>query len=322
MSRSGYYKWRARDGIVPEDRARILRLVKGCHERHPSHGYRWVHAYLAKEEGIAASADYIRKCFRFLGICAETKHRPGSKGKATRERIYPNLIFSTWETVDRPRQVIVSDMTAFWTRQAYWELALYFDALTKEIVGHAATRKRGWPGIYYSGLDQAIGSIERAKEDAVGLLEEGSGEICVIHTDQGSVYTSKAYNEIIHEANLARSCSRPGKPTDNPVSESLNGWIKEELLHDFGLYDADPCDAQGIIDEYVTWYNESRPSWALGYRTPKEAYLSHMGAEEERPRTFANRTLDPTPKFIREKLARAEESAKANAVGTSQKIIF
>ena len=27
--------------------------------------------------------------------------------------------------------------------------------------------------------------------------------------------------------------SRAGTPTDNPVNESLNGWIKEELFIDF-----------------------------------------------------------------------------------------
>ena len=29
--------------------------------------------------------------------------------------------------------------------------------------------------------------------------------------------------------------SRAGKPTDNPVNEALNGWIKEELFIDFRL---------------------------------------------------------------------------------------
>ncbi len=29
--------------------------------------------------------------------------------------------------------------------------------------------------------------------------------------------------------------SRAGKPTDNPVNEALNGWIKEELVIDFKI---------------------------------------------------------------------------------------
>ena len=112
-------------------------------------------------------------------------------------------------------------MTAFWTRSRYWELALYFDVFTKQIIGRGLTKRRGWPGIYHDGLEQAREEVERSRIKAVEKLEAGSGDICVLHTDQGSVYTSKAYNEIILESNIVRSCSRAGKPTDNPVNESL-----------------------------------------------------------------------------------------------------
>lgn len=64
---------------------------------------------------------------------------------------------------------------------------------------------------------------------------KGCKEPTILHTDQGSVYASVAYNELIRETNITRSMSRAGKPTDNPVNESLNGWIKEELFIDFKL---------------------------------------------------------------------------------------
>ncbi|MBQ2310138.1 MAG: transposase family protein, partial [Erysipelotrichales bacterium] len=57
--------------------------------------------------------------------------------------------------------------------------------------------------------------------------------------DQGSVYSSKVYNDLITDFNIQRSMSRAGTPTDNPVNESLNGWIKEELFLDFHLRDSD-----------------------------------------------------------------------------------
>lgn len=235
VSRSGYYKWKKRDGAPPQNRTRILKLVENTHEKHPSHGYRWVHAYLKQNEHISVSADYIRRCFRYLGISSQTKHK-AKKYKRTVKDPYPNLIFSTWDTVDRPRQVIVSDMTALqvgWYR--YYELTMYFDVFTKQIIGYAVTDKRGCRDQYFHGLNRAIENVERVKETCVAALERGSGDITIFHTDQGSVYTSKAYNQIIKEHGLVRSCSRAGKPTDNPVNESLNSWIKEELYCDFGL---------------------------------------------------------------------------------------
>ena len=306
--------------MKPKQRAKILKLVQDCHDAHPSHGYRWVHAYLKSNENLTVSADYIRRCFRYLGISAETKHRPKTRKKSERET-YPNLIFSTWETVDRPRQVIVSDMTAFWTRDRYFELVLYFDVFTKQIIGHGITKKRGYAGIYYDGLNKAVEKIDEGKLSAVEKLNEGCGEICVIHTDQGSVYTSKAYNEIIKEKGIVRSCSRPGKPTDNPVNESLNGWIKEELFTDFNIRNAQSWEVPEIIDEYIAWYNSKRPCFSLGYKTPDEFFNEFMAGKIERKNSFENRVLDETPKFVREKLKRAEKSAESNAVGSSDAIM-
>ena len=60
--------------------------------------------------------------------------------------------------------------------------------------------------------------------------------------------------------------SRAGTPTDNPVNESLNGWIKEELLIDFNLKQCE--DVPKLIDAYIYYYNHERPSYALKYKTP------------------------------------------------------
>ena len=321
VSRSGYYKWKKRDGAPPAKRAKVLAMVQKCHEEHPSHGYRWVHAYLSQnEKGFDVSADYVRRAFRFLGISAQTAHK--QKKSAPREVAdpYPNLVFSTWETVDSPRQVIVSDMTA--CRLSWWlylEIVFYFDAFTKQIVGCGLGDGKGGNSHYYEGRNQAIASVEEARERAAEKLDAGCGEICVFHTDQGSVYTSIAYNEAIREHNIVRSCSRAGKPTDNPVNESLNGWIKEELLVDFHLADAQSfSEAKEIIRDYIDFYNAKRPCFALGYKTPDAFYEEFMEGKVERKDTFRSRVLDPTPKFVREKLAKAEEMAQNNGgIGSS-----
>lgn len=96
VSRSGYYKWRKRGGESPRDRAMILRLVRDCRDTHPSRGY----AYLKKSEGVAVSAEYVGRCVLYLGIRAETKHRRRNRRREERDP-YPNLVFSTWETVNR-----------------------------------------------------------------------------------------------------------------------------------------------------------------------------------------------------------------------------
>ena len=60
--------------------------------------------------------------------------------------------------------------------------------------------------------------------------------------------------------------SRGGTPTDNPIIEALNGWMKEELYADFDLAHCD--DVPKLLDDYVRYFNEQRLAAALDYKSP------------------------------------------------------
>ncbi|MBQ6999185.1 MAG: IS3 family transposase [Clostridia bacterium] len=70
--------------------------------------------------------------------------------------------------------------------------------------------------------------------------------------------------------------SRAGTPTDNPIIESLNGWIKEEVKIDFNLKDAE--DIPSFIENYVHYFNNQRLSYKLNYKTPVQ-YRIEQGFE-------------------------------------------
>ncbi|MCR5134594.1 MAG: IS3 family transposase, partial [Clostridiales bacterium] len=48
--------------------------------------------------------------------------------------------------------------------------------------------------------------------------------------------------------------------------ESVNGWIKAELISEgwFRRYDS----AEDMISDYVRYYNNDRPAYSLQYRSP------------------------------------------------------
>lgn len=129
----------------------------------------------------------------------------------------------------------------------------------------------------------------------------------VLHTDQGSVYSSMAYNELIKDTLIVRSMYRAGKPTDNPVNEALNGWIKEELMID---YQIDKCrsrdEVKNVLENYMEYYNKQRPCFAIGYDTPmnyrKRYYKGELGQKE----TFSKRELSEIPKFIQKRKKSAD----------------
>lgn len=290
VSRSGYYKWlNHKPSRRDHHREEIVENVREVHQSHRTHGYRWTAAFIRINMHIEISDSYAYKCFRYLGIKAETKHKVHYRPRKVRDK-YPNLIYSTWETVDRPRQVIVSDMTMFHARYMNFEVTFYFDVFTKEILTYKATTERGDRLQYIDGL-----------VDVVELLKSNT-EPTVLHTDQGSVYASMAYNELIKDTNIIRSMSRAGKPTDNPVNEALNGWIKEELIMDFGIdREWKWPRIKEILDDYVKFYNKQRPCFAIGYDTPENYRKRYYRGELPEKNTFATRELSPEPKFVREK---------------------
>lgn len=199
------------------------------------------------------SEPYAHKCCKAIGVKSHAKHyrykKPGDP-----YRVFPNLLM-TEIAITGPLQCIVSDMTAFHVKGAYYELTLYMDLWNNEIVSHSLSAKRG--GTYISGL-----------RDLLALKEHYPDMQMILHSDQGSVYASKDFNELLPMYNVVRSMSRAGTPTDNAAMEAINGWIKAELFMDFHVTGDD--DVEKEVDDYIIFFNEQRPAYSLGYLTPKQ----------------------------------------------------
>ena len=161
---------------------------------------------------------------------------------------------------------------------------------TKQILTWKLSERRGGREQYLDGL---AGVVE---------LLRGKKEPTIIHTDQGSVYSSKAYNELIQDSNLVRSMAQAGKPTDNPVNEALNGWIKKELFIDFRLEECRTRDAvKDVLCRYADFYNRQRPCFAIGYDTPDNYCKRFYRGELEKKDTFSKRILTEEPKFVQKR---------------------
>ncbi len=257
VSRSGYYKWQY-GKLNPSEkelsRQENINLIKEVHNKHKSHGYRWINAFIRNKYGIVWTDNYVHRLCKYEGIRSQGKHYQWKKPGEEQYR-FSNLIWNGWKYLSKPFEVIVSDMTSFNVKGIYYELTLYFDAWNKEIVGYGLASRKGAINSYYDGLKQVLSKIKDQTSDLV-----------ILHTDQGSVYSSKLYNNLLKDYHIERSMSRSGTPTDNPVNESLNGWIKEELIIDFNLKRCD--DVLKLIKEYVLYFNNIRPAYSLQYKTP------------------------------------------------------
>lgn len=258
VNRSGFYKWKKRLEH-PSERLRSfvsnIMLFKEYHAKYPSHGYRWLNAKIRLDTGLILSDQYAHKCCKTAGIVSVSKHyrykKPGDPFK-----VYPNLLMTGMD-LSGPLQCVVSDMTAFYLKGVYHELTLYMDLWNNEILTYALSRRRGDRMTYINGLNGLIALKEKHPE-----LE------MVLHTDQGSVYASKSFNELLPLYNIIHSMSRAGTPTDNAAMEAINGWIKAEIFNDFHLTGKE--DIQREVERYIVFFNEERPAYSLNYLTPRQ----------------------------------------------------
>ena len=258
IQRSSFYNWK-KHLSNPSDREKSLvnniTLFREYHMKYPSHGYRWLNAKIRLDTGQVMSDPYAHKCCRAAGIKSKSKHYRYKKAEEP-ARIFPNLLLSEMQ-IDGPYQCIVSDMTAFFVKGIYYELTLYMDLWNDEIVSHSLSAKRGDRMTYISGLENVIEIRKQHPEYRM-----------VLHSDQGAVYTSKAYNDLLPMYGITRSMSRAGTPTDNAAMEAINGWIKAELFTDFHVTGERPVEEE--VDDYIVFFNEQRPAYSLGYLTPKQ----------------------------------------------------
>ena len=217
------------------------------------------------ETGWYVSDNLVHKVCKLLKIKSKAKHYKYKK--AGEESIkYLNVINGNWST-SRPFEKVVSDTTTFYFKKKKYDWTFYLDVFNNEIVGSDVRDSLNGNGVI--NHKKALNNMLNNK------IKRGYKNLdTIVHTDQGAVYSSMSFNNIFNSYKVTRSMSRAGTPTDNPVIESKNGWIKKEMYIDFDINNY--TTVQELIDDIIWDNNNYRPSFALQYKNPVE-YRTQLG---------------------------------------------
>ncbi len=109
----------------------------------------------------------------------------------------------------------------------------------------------------------------RTLQKAIGSQAKIKGEL-ILHSDQGSQYTSKAFVEFCESVHVTQSMSKAGYPYDNAPMERYFNTLKNECTN---LYEFSTEESlyQKVEEFAYIDYNHVRPHSFNGYRTPFEA---------------------------------------------------
>ena len=116
--------------------------------------------------------------------------------------------------------------------------------------------------------DLAIRTLQKALDSQPKI----KGEL-ILHSDQGSQFTSKAFVEFCESVHVTQSMSKAGYPYDNAPMERYFNTLKNECtnLHEFKTEEA----LYQKVEEFAyVEYNYVRPHSFNGYATPHEARVA------------------------------------------------
>lgn len=90
----------------------------------------------------------------------------------------------------------------------------------------------------------------------------------VLHSDQGSVYTSQAYQKAVKGKGNTTSMSRKGTPADNAPIESFHSTLKSETFYLEGLTCTTAAIVEQTVRDCIYYYNSIRIQTKLNNQSP------------------------------------------------------
>ena len=156
-------------------------------------------------------------------------------------------------TVDRSDKAWVTDITYVRTWQGWHYLAVVIDLHSRRIVGWSMK-----PSLARELLLDAIGMAVWRRRPAKGLI---------IHSDQGSQYSSDDFQRFCRAHKLEPSMSRRWNCWDNAVAESFFSSLKKERIRKRIYRTRDEAKAD-LFDYVEMFYNHSMRHSHLGGVSP------------------------------------------------------
>lgn len=244
VHRSGYYAWKNRvDSPRQIEDRRLLGLIKQSWlESGAVYGYRKVHCDL-RELGERCGKHRVARLMHQEGLRSQSGYRRRSfAGKTQSATISPNHLQQQFDVI-APNTAWVTDITYIRTYEGWLYLAVVLDLFSRQVIGWSM-QARITSDLVLNALLMAV--WRRRPQHAV-----------IIHSDQGSQFSSHDWQDFLKAHNLIGSMSRRGNCHDNAVAESFFQLLKRERIKR-KIYNSRDEARRDIFDYIELFYNSQR----------------------------------------------------------------
>lgn len=231
------------------------KIMNLCIETKYRFGHRKITALLAQNYDIQLNRNTVQRWMQRHHL--QCRIKPKRKWKAQGESIIvaPNLLARDF-TATKPNEKWVTDITYIQYGNKTLYLSTIIDLFNNEVVAYKLYDHQQTPLV--------IDTLKAALEN------RGYPKGVIVHSDQGSVYTSYAYQNLLTEQNLVSSMSRRGNCWDNAVIESFHACIKTEEFQYVKFNSLEMEEVMKRVETYMSYYNKERIQEKLGYLTPEQ----------------------------------------------------
>ena len=214
---SGFYAWlKAPLSKRAKDDGRLIELIKQAwQESGCVYGYRKIHDDL-RSAGETCCPNRVARLAKMAGIKAQVGYRkkPGSYGGKP-AIVADNQLKQDFDSPS-PDQVWVTDITYIRTHEGWLYLAAVIDLYARRVVG--------WSMQSRMHMDLVLSAVLMA------VWRRKPTSRVIVHSDQGSQFTSYEWQSFLKTHNLEASMSRRGNCYDNAVAESFFQLLKRERI--------------------------------------------------------------------------------------------
>lgn len=255
VHRSGYYAWLRQQASARErDDERLLGRIKHFWLASGAmYGHRKI-TWDLREAGETCSRHRVRRLMKQEGLRAQVGYGSKPRFRGGPAGVVGNVLDRAF-TPTAPNRAWVTDITYIRTYEGWLFLAAVMDLYSRQIVGWAMR-----PAMTTDLVLQALLAAVWKRKPAPGVL---------VHSDQGSQFTSEDWRSFLKAHHMEASMSRRGNCHDNAVAESFFGALKKERIKR-RIYPTRAAAASDVFDYIEMFYNPLRRHGSAGDLSPIE----------------------------------------------------
>lgn len=250
MARSSYYYHRTLMKR-PDRYKRIKSLISKVFNKHQKrYGYRRITKVLQKE-GVKINHKTVYRLMKEMGLVSDLRHKKYSSYKGETGKVAPNILARNFHA-EKPLEKLVTDVTEFHLLGEKVYLSPIMDLFNREILSYCISSSPNMKMI-----DEMLEGLYGTRN-----IEKGT----IIHSDQGTLYQSSAYQKSLTDRGIIQSMSRKATCLDNAVIENFFGILKSEMF--YGKEFESVEHFKNELKEYLRYYNEDRIKISLDGLSP------------------------------------------------------